>query len=80
VLPEKWFETLIRNLPDFLAVIDADGILRFVNLRVETVLGFKTGDVVGRNVFEFVHPDDAPRAHAEFADTVQREGEGVPSL
>lgn len=80
MLREKWFETLIRNLPDFLALIDADGILRFVNLRVEVVLGFKAGDVLGRNVFEFIHPEDAPRAHAEFAETVEREGEGVPSV
>jgi PAS domain S-box-containing protein len=80
VLREKWFESLIRNLPDFVALIDAGGIVRFVNLRVEAVLGFKTEEVVGHNIFEFVHPDDAPRATAEFAQTVKLEGEGVPSV
>lgn len=77
---EKWFQTLIRSISDVVALIDADGILHFVNPRVETVLGFRTGDVIGRNIFEFIHPEDLARAAAEYAETVRREGENVPSV
>jgi two-component system cell cycle sensor histidine kinase/response regulator CckA len=80
VLREKWFRTLIGNLSDFVALIDADGILRFVNPRVETVLGFRMSDVLERHIFDFIHPEDLPRAAAEFTQTIQQEGEGVPSV
>ncbi|HET6936067.1 MAG TPA: PAS domain S-box protein [Candidatus Angelobacter sp.] len=80
MLREKWFRTLIGNLSDIVALIDADGVLRFINPRVETVLGFRMSDVLGRNIFDFVHPEDLPRAAAEFTQTVQQEGEGVPSV
>lgn len=77
---EKWFRNLIGNLSDFVALIDADGILRFVNPRVETVLGYSKSDVVGHNIFDFIHPEDVPRAAAEYSQTIQQEGEGVPSV
>lgn len=80
MLREKWFRTLIGNLSDFVALIDADGILRFVNPRVETVLGFRMSDVLERHIFDFIHPEDLPRAAAEFTQTLQQEGEGVPSV
>ena len=80
MLREKWFRTLIGNLSDIVALIDADGILLFVNPRLETALGYRTSDVVGRNIFEFIHPEDIPRAAAEYAQTTQHLGEGVPSV
>ncbi|MGE5325140.1 MAG: ATP-binding protein [Actinomycetota bacterium] len=72
------FQTLVGNLPDVVAVTDADGILRFVNPRVETLLGFKVGDVLGHKILDFVHPEDAPRAAARFAQVLKQEGECVP--
>jgi two-component system cell cycle sensor histidine kinase/response regulator CckA len=80
VLREKWFRTLIGNLSDIVTLIDANGILLFVNPRVETAMGFRTSDVLGHNIFEFIHPEDVARAAAEYAYTVQHEGEGVPSV
>ncbi len=80
MLREKWFRTLIGNLSDFVALIDADGILRFINPRVETVLGFRMSDVLEHHIFDFIHPEDLPRAAAEFTQTIQQEGEGVPSV
>src|SRR6185312_3080220 len=76
----KWFRTLIHNISDIVALIDAEGLLRFVNPRMETVLGYRSGDVLGHNIFDFIHPDDIPRASLEFSETVQRHGEGVPSV
>ena len=80
VLREKWFRSLIHNISDIVALIDAEGILCFVNPRMETVLGYRTGDVLGRNIFDFIHPEDVQRASLEFSETLQRQGEGVPSV
>jgi len=80
VLREKWFRTLIHNISDIVALIDAEGLLRFVNPRMEIVLGYKSADVLGRNIFDFIHPEDIPRATLEYSETLQRQGEGVPSV
>jgi PAS domain S-box-containing protein len=76
----KWFRTLIHNISDIVALIDAEGFLRFVNPRMETVLGYRSGDVLGHNIFDFIHPEDVPRATLEYSETLQRQGEGVPSV
>lgn len=80
VLRKKWFRTLIHSISDIVVLIDAEGVLRFVNPRIETILGYRADDVLGRNIFDFIHPDDIPRATLEFSETVQRQGEGVPSV
>ena len=80
VLREKWFRTLIHNISDIVALIDAEGFLRFVNPRMEIALGYKPADVLGRNIFDFIHPEDVPRATLEYSETLQRQGEGVPSV
>ena len=80
VLREKWFRSLIHNISDIVALIDAEGVLRFVNPRLGTVLGYRTSDVLGHNIFEFIHPADVPRAYLEYSQTLQQEGEGVPSV
>ena len=36
--------------------------------------------MLGRNIFDFVHPEDIPRASVEYSETLQRQGEGVPSV
>ena len=80
VLGEKWCGTLIHSISDIVALIDAEGILRFVNPRIETVLGYRKSDVLGRNIFDFIHPEDIPRAALEYSQTIQQQGEGVPSV
>jgi two-component system, cell cycle sensor histidine kinase and response regulator CckA len=80
VLREKWFRTLIHNISDIVILIDAAGMVRYVNPRVETVLGYRPEDVLGRNIFDFLHPEDIPRASLEYSQTVQMPGEGVPSI
>jgi two-component system cell cycle sensor histidine kinase/response regulator CckA len=80
MLREKWFRSLIHNISDIVALIDAEGFLRFVNPRMETVLGHRTTDVLGRKIFDFIHPEDIQRASLEYSQTIQHEGEGVPSV
>src|SRR6476469_8985728 len=80
VLREKWFRTLIHNISDIVAMTDARGILRFVNPRIELVLGYRAADMLGRNVFDFVHPEDIQRVNLEYSEIIQRQGESIPSV
>src|ERR1043166_7070313 len=80
VLRKQWFRILIHNISDIVALIDANGVLRFVTPRLETVLGYSADDVLGRTIFDFIHPEDVPRAAAQYAGTLPRQGERAPSV
>ena len=71
---------LIQNISEIVVVIDRDGLIRFSNPQLEKVLGRRTEDVVGRNIFDFIHPEDTRRAALEYSETVGKPGEGVPSV
>jgi two-component system cell cycle sensor histidine kinase/response regulator CckA len=71
---------IVEYAPEILALIDADGIIRYVNPHMEKVLHYSPGEVEGRNIFDFIHQEDAPRAAQEYADTVQQKGERIPTV
>lgn len=78
VLREKWFRTLIQNISDIVALSDAQGIVRFINPSIETVLGYRPDDVLGHRIFEFIHPEDIPRAALEYSEIIHRQGVSLP--
>ncbi|MBW3553881.1 MAG: EAL domain-containing protein [Gemmatimonadetes bacterium] len=63
---ERHFRSLIENALDTITVIEADGTIRYESPSVERVLGFRPEELLGRNVFEYVHPQDRPRVLQEF--------------
>src|SRR5581483_7438564 len=77
---EKNFRALVENAPEVLALLGPAGIILYVSPHTEKILGHRPADVKGRNIFEFIHPEDAPRAAQEYSHTVQHAGERVPSV
>jgi PAS domain S-box-containing protein len=70
---------LIQNVSEIVVVIDDHGTIRFANPQLQKVLGIPPESVVGKNIFDFVHPEDEYRARLEYSETVGKPGEGVPS-
>ncbi len=56
------FRALIDNTQDIIFVTDTEGIIRYASPSVERVLGYDSGEVIGRNGFELMHPEDRPIA------------------
>src|SRR5215472_182256 len=73
-------QLLIQNISEIVVIIDAEGHIRFSNPQLQKVLGLRPEDVIGKDIFDFIHPDDNRRAALEYAETVQKPGEGVPSV
>lgn len=48
--------------------LDAQGIARYQSPSIRQVLGYSPDELVGRNMFDFVHPDDRSRALAQMMD------------
>jgi two-component system, cell cycle sensor histidine kinase and response regulator CckA len=74
------YRAIVEFAPEILALIASDGAIQFANPHLQNVLQHKTSEVEGRNIFEFIHPDDAARAAQEYSDTIQKEGEHIPTV
>lgn len=55
---EKRFKSLVQNGSDMIGIIDTNGVYTFVSDNVKTLLNFDQSDLLGKNTFEFIHPDD----------------------
>jgi PAS domain S-box-containing protein len=71
---EERFRTVIEHAPDLLALVDAHRRVRFINPGAAAVLGYAAGELVGRDCFELVHPDDRAATMRLFEGAVGRPG------
>ncbi|HEX8446931.1 MAG TPA: response regulator [Sphingomonas sp.] len=54
-----------RNARDIFVVIDGNGVFRRINPATTAILGWSEQEMIGKAVFDFVHPDDvAPSLEA----------------
>jgi two-component system cell cycle sensor histidine kinase/response regulator CckA len=53
---------LIQNSSDIITILKADGTICFETPSIERLLGYTPEELVGRNAFDLVHPDDRRRA------------------
>jgi diguanylate cyclase (GGDEF)-like protein/PAS domain S-box-containing protein len=72
---EERFELLARHVSDALLIVDANGRIRRASVGVRSMLGYEPEDVVGADVFAFVHPDDHPAAIEAFQDSLDLVGD-----
>jgi len=54
------YRTLVDNMHDLLCELDRDGQYLYVSQNYAEVLGYGPDELLGRNAFELVHPDDLP--------------------
>ncbi|HLL40673.1 MAG TPA: PAS domain S-box protein [Rubrobacteraceae bacterium] len=76
---EVSFRSLLQHVLDVVAILDADGTLRYASPAVEAVLGYAPEEVIGNRVFDYVHPDDLERAVEALAETLVASG-ALPPL
>jgi len=55
---EERFRRITTNMLDMIAQTDVAGILQYVTPSNEAVLGYRAEEMVGRNTFDFLHPED----------------------
>ncbi len=67
---EERFRTLLENATDMISVLDKDGKYKsIVNPQIfERILGYKANDLLSRNVFEILDPEDVKVARQSLDD------------
>jgi len=75
--PEERFDLMIKHLNDMIAIVDDQGVERYVSSSVEKITGYPIGEVIGRSGFDFLHPEDVPRIKKELRALLAHPGETV---
>ncbi len=71
---EERHRLLFENSSDMIAVLDGQGTLVYESPAQERILGYRTGELIGRNIFGYIHPDDVRRVRAFFLTHVRTPG------
>ena len=74
---EERFRKLVQNSSDIKTIVSADGTMSYVSPSFFRIFGY-TEDIIGRNIFEFFHPDDIPNTILEFQKGVEKGGISDP--
>ncbi|HLK32924.1 MAG TPA: PAS domain S-box protein, partial [Terriglobales bacterium] len=75
---ELRFRSLVQNSSDIITVLDAIGIIRYESPSIEHILGYKPEDLVGKNAFDLIHPDDQPYVLEVFRENLPKTGSISP--
>jgi PAS domain S-box-containing protein len=72
---EGKFRALVQNSSDVITVLSADGIVTYQSPYSQNVLGLSPEEIEGKNLFDFIHPDDLDTAIARFKASLNNPGE-----
>jgi PAS domain S-box-containing protein len=75
---ENRFRNLIENLTDVISTLTPDGTIIYQSPSLEHVFGYKPEEMLGKNAFDFVHPEDASRVLEYFVQTLQNSKIALP--
>lgn len=60
-------EVVLNNLQDLVSLTDLEGNFKFVG-KSHNILGYENNYLIGKNVMDFVHPEDLPYVVKSFED------------
>jgi PAS domain S-box-containing protein len=69
---EERFRVLFEQSLDLVSVVDAAGMLLYASPSHERVLGYTPAELVGRNMLEFVHPEDLGQVQSALIEIEQK--------
>jgi PAS domain S-box-containing protein len=63
---EERFRRVVENISDVITVLDPQGTILYESPSISRVLGYQQAELLGRNAFELVHPDDVEQVLRAF--------------
>jgi diguanylate cyclase (GGDEF)-like protein/PAS domain S-box-containing protein len=65
---EELHRYIVNSSPDIVFMLDKNGRFTFLNNKIETILGYKKTDLIGRHYKSIIDPSDIERAHYLFEE------------
>jgi PAS domain S-box-containing protein len=68
---ETRFRSLIENSSDEISILDANGTLLYESPSSTPTLGYNSSELLGKNLFQLVHPNDLPSVREILAEILR---------
>ena len=65
---EEKYRNLVERLNDVIYEITDESVIKYVSPSIEQIVGYTHEELIGRNIFEFIHPDDIPQVAEALSD------------
>lgn len=69
---EERFRSLVQNSSDIITILEADGTIRYESPSIQRILGYSPEDLIGKNIFNYVHPEDLEAVQNAFYLDLQK--------
>lgn len=76
---EARFRALVQHSTDVIAIVDVDGVIRFLSPSVTRIFGYVPEELIGRKVTEFLHHDSAREAVSLLVSAAASPGATAPA-
>lgn len=73
-------QLLSETLPDIVYSLDTDGNFISISSAVENILGYKPDEILGRSMFDFLHPDDLENVKRNFLKNIETKNAELKTL
>lgn len=70
---EEKYRSIVETTTEIVWEVDSEGVLKFCNPAATEILGYKPEAIVGRKIFELMHPDDKDLSRQQVSDSLQKQ-------
>jgi PAS domain S-box-containing protein len=74
------FKALIENISDQISLVDITGKIIYASPSVSKILGYSLDEFIGKNIYEFINPEDKKAAEDLFREVLSGEGKIVNNI
>ena len=69
---EEKYETLLKNIDEWIWETDEKGVCKSCSANITNTLGYKPSEIIGKNIFEFLAPEESKKVKNIFNETVRK--------
>ncbi|HJX71461.1 MAG TPA: PAS domain S-box protein, partial [Bacteroidales bacterium] len=69
---EKHFDALLQNSSDSISILDKTGTIVFENSPRNKILDFNIDELLGKSIFEIIHPDETDTFKALYKEILSK--------
>ncbi len=66
----EFFHALIQNSSDLITIVSINGTILYESPSVDRVLGYDENELIGKNAFKMIHPEDIQKVRNAFSKVV----------
>ncbi len=69
---EEKYETLLKSIDDWIWETDEKGVCNSCSANITNILGYKPNEIIGKNIFGFLAPEESKKVKNIFNETVRK--------